>query len=117
MTFDYLYTVQATGQVDIEDIGNVCLSAINTAIFQEYILIIRTELGRSKIIQYGPRYIDHNLTPLSVTYTYNDIEFSMSKLERTIDNFLNNPKHMISQVEQITLDEAREKIKDLVSFL
>lgn len=116
MQFEYLYQISAMGNIDIEDIGNVCLSATNT-LYQEYILIIFTEQGKSKIISYGPRFVDLKIAPSSVSYTYNEIDFKQSKLIRVIEQFLNNPKHMISQVQEITLEEAKDKIKDLVEYL
>ena len=117
MQFDYLYTAQATGSIDIENIGEVCISAINTFMLQEYILIIHTEEGVSKIIQYGPKYIELEAAPTSVKYTYDEITFNQSKLINIIDRFINNPKFGISQVNIIELEEAVDKIKDLVEFL
>ena len=117
MQFEYLYTTQAMGTFDVDNIGEVCISAINTFMLQEYILIIHTEEGRSKIIQYGPRFIELDAPPLSVTYTYDEIDYNQNKLVRIIDRFINNPKYCISQVVLIDYEEAIEKIKDLVEYL
>ena len=117
MQFDYLYEVQATGSVEIEDIGNVVLSAVNVLLGQEYFLIIQTEYGKTKIIEYGPIFVDMESEPNFVSCYYSCIDFSHSKLSTTIDKFLNNPKRLISQVQIIELDEARERIKDVMTFL
>jgi hypothetical protein len=117
MQFEYLYTTQAMGTIDIENIGEVCISGVNAFIAQEYILIIKTEEGKSKIIQYGPRFIDLEIAPVNVSYTYNEIDYNQRKLITIIDKFINNPKFGISQVQLIELEEAVDRIKDLREFL
>lgn len=119
MQFEYLYTTQATGFIDIEDIGNVCISAVNTFLFQEYILIVRTEYGKTKVIQYGPKFIDDDNTvvPSFVSCTYVEFDFNSGKIKGIIDKFLNNPKNGISQVTEIDLEDASRQIRNLVEFL
>ena len=117
MTFEYLYTTQSMDSIDVENVGEVCISAINTYLLQEYVLIIRTDEGRSKIIQYGPKFIELDAPPTSVSYTYEEFDFNQRKLINIIDRFINNPKFGISQVFIIEYEEAIEKIKDLVEYL
>ena len=116
MQFDYFYTMQATGSVNVEDIGNVTLHAFND-FYQQYFLIIQTEMGRTKIIQYGPIYVEIEEPPSQINYTFTEFEYSESKICKVIDKFLNNAKAMISQVNIIEQEEAIDKIKDLVNFL
>lgn len=116
MQFDYFYMMQPTGSINIEDIGNITLHAFND-FYQQYFLIIQTEMGRTKIIQYGPIYVEIKEPPSQINYTYTEFEFSESKISKIIDKFLNNGKAMISQVNIIEQDEAIDKIKDLVKFL
>lgn len=118
MQFKYLYEIQATGFIDIENLGEICLSAINTLLHQEYILIIHTELGKSKILQYGPIFIDMEDTPLSnISVNYSEIDYNSSKLEKIIDRFINNPKYLVSQVVEIDLETAKSKIRNLGDFI
>ena len=116
MKFDYLYIAQSEGSIDIEDVGNVCISATNT-LFQEYFLVIQTMYGRTKIIQYGPVFVDIDDVPSFVSYTYTEIDYSQGKISNIIEKFLNNPKYNISQVTLIELEDARERITDLMEFL
>ena len=116
MQFDYLYQMQPTGALEVDDIGNCCVSA-TTATYTEYILIIKTEGGRTKIIQYGPRYIDvDTVLPSEVSYTYSEFDFNEGKIRRIIDTWLNS-KTLAQQAVLITIEEAKERIKDLVNFL
>lgn len=117
MQFKYLYHVEATGFINIQNIGEVCLSAINTVLYQEYILIIHTEYGRSKVVQYGPILIDCEKPLSNVNCSYQEFDYSSSKLEKIIDNFINNTKCLISQVTEIDLEEAKSKIKNLGDFI
>ena len=117
MQFDYLYMMQATGSLNIEDIGNVTLHAFND-FYKQYFLIIQTQLGRTKIVEYGPIFVNEvEEPPNQIIYTYNEFEYSESKICKAIDKFLNNAKAMITQVNIIEKDEAVDKIKDLVNFL
>ena len=116
MQFDYLYQMQATGFLEVDDIGNCCISA-TTMLYTEHIMIVKTEGGRTKIIQYGPRYIDNDLIlPNNVDYTYSEFDFNEGKIKRIIDNWLNS-KTLAQQAVLITIEEAIERIKNLVDFL
>lgn len=120
MQFEYLYEVKATGSIEIDDIGNVALEAINTTLYQEYFLIIKTELGVTKVIEYGPVYIDElrsTNNPPCIDYTYNEFQYSTSKLKGIIEKFLTNPKRCISQVNVVDIEYAKENIINLVRLL
>ena len=116
MNFDYLYELKANGQISIENIGEVCLT-INDILGAEYILIIHTEYGQCKVLEYGPIFISNgeplgNLYSSLLTFQYNQ-----GKLITIINKFLNKPKAKITQATEISLEEAKEKIKNMVDFL
>lgn len=116
-TYSYLYEMIATGFIDIENIGEVCLSITNNFL-QEKILIIHTEYGKTKVIQYGPVYIDQDtVVPTNVSYTYTEFDFNQRKLDNIIDKFINDPKFGTKQCVEIDLDTAKERIIDLREFL
>lgn len=117
MTFEYLYTTTAMGTLEIEDTGNVTINAVNSNLYKEYFLIIRTEYGRTKVIEYGPAFIDMNAIPTTVSYTYNDFDYSESKIHRLIENFLINPKYGIDQAQVVEFDDVKNRLKDLKEFL
>ena len=117
MQFEYLYEVKANGVIDIDDIGNTVLSTVNVLTAEEYILVISTEYGRTKTLQYGPLFVDMEGTPLEVSCYYSEFDYSMYKIEKLIDKFLNNPKRNISQVIEKDIDYAKERIKDMRTFI
>lgn len=107
MTFEYLQRVVVDAQIDIENIGECVLLGRND-VGEEFYLIIKTELGWTELLEYGPCVPDLELLPYTYTITYNRIEYNQTKIERIIDKFLNNPKRMISQAEVVQLENIRE---------
>lgn len=115
MKFEYCYTTQATADIEIEDIGTFALCA--TTMFEEYYLIVQTTYGITKVIQYGPKQIDLNELPPRVFYSYNKFDYSQQKICKIIDDFINNEKRDIIQVNLLDIEECKSKIKNLVDEL
>lgn len=113
MQYDYLATVQYTGSINIENIGNCCLQALND-FGRMWILSITTNDGITEIIEYGPIQVDIEKLDDEVYYTYRRIQFDMKKIDRIIDMFLNNGKRCISQVLEISFEEAKELIVSMI---
>ena len=117
MTFDYLQRVIVDGQLDVENIGQCTIQA-NSDLGEEYYLIIRTSLGFTELLEYGPCVPDF-LPQLQANYqiNYSRIEYNQGKIERAIDRFLNNPKRMITQAKIIELEDIREFLVNPVDFM
>lgn len=112
--YKYLYEVTATGFVDVEDPCNVCLCATNN-LFQEYVLIIKTEMGKTQLLQYGPNIIDIDKPATNVVCEYREFDVSDYKIDSAIEKFL--AKSFATQVIEITLEEARDKVRDMRCFI
>lgn len=104
MTFEYLQRVIVDAQLDVENIGECVISGRND-IGEEFYLIIKTELGWTEVLEYGPCVPDLELLPYNYNISYNRFEFNQGKLERIIDKFLNNPKRFISQAQVVELQD------------
>ena len=116
MNFEYLITTKKEQSIDIKNIGTCALDAYNDLGF-EYLLIIKTREGLTEIIEYGPLIPDLEYLPANVSYTYNRIDFSESKIIKRINKFLVEGCRGITQVFEIELEEAKEKIRNLVDFV
>lgn len=116
MQFDYMYTMTAEDSVEIEDVGNFCLSVIND-VYREWIMICSTEFGITKWLQAGPFRIDFDELDDRVMYTYQQMEYNQTKMCRIIDSFINDPKKTTTQVTVLEESEAKSRIKDLVSYI
>ena len=104
MTFEYLQRVVVESELEVENIGQCAILGRND-IGEENYLLIRTEMGYTETILYGPVVPDISILPLNVSMTYSRFEYNESKIERLIDRFLNDPKRGISQAEVVDKDE------------
>ena len=116
MNFEYCYLVEAEGNIEIEDIGNVCLRAYNDRA-QEYYLLIKNDLGNTQVIEYGPIISDLDSLPRYVKYTYQEVDFSERKMYNIISSFLNDSSKAITQVEIIDESVLRGAIKNMITYV
>lgn len=111
--FEYLYTVRAEDSIEIEDIGNCCIKVFNDIGYYWY-LIIETSLGDSYIKIFGPFNTDiKNYFIHGFNFNFSKIDYTERKLEKIIDNFINDPKKMVSQVVEITSEEAYNELLNI----
>lgn len=107
MTFDYLERVVVEGQLDVENIGD-CVIRANNDLAEEFYLVIKTELGWTEILDYGPIVPDLPILPMNYQIKYSKIEYNQGKIERAIDKFLNDAKRGITQAAVTSIDAVRE---------
>ena len=72
---------------------------------------------KTKIIKYGPVFVDNVQPPTDVSYTFTEIDFSDYKIDKTIEKFINDPKFRTTQVTIIDREDALDRITDLKEFL
>lgn len=118
MRFEYCYMTQATGQIDVEDIGNVTIQGFSD-LGKQYLLSIHTELGDTKILEIGPLPIDCSLPkelyPNRIGITYDRIEYKESKICNRIEKFLSNP--LVTQVLVVEFNDVKDNFINLVDLL
>ena len=107
MTFEYLERVVVEAQIDIDNIGDFNLLCRND-VGDEFYMIVRTELGWTQLLEYGPYTPDLAQLPLNYNIKYSRFEYNQGKLERAIDKFLNDPKRMISQAQLVEIENIRD---------
>lgn len=116
MQYEYLATVQFTGTIDIDNIGNTCIEALND-FGRMWLLCIKTDEGQTEVVEYGPIQVDIEQLDENVYYSYNRFQFNSTKIDRIIESFLNNPKRAISQANEITIDDIRSRIVSMIDRL
>ena len=114
MTFEYLQRVIVDAQIDVENIGDCVLLGRND-LGEEFYLIIRSDMGWTEQINFGPVTPEVDILPFNINLTYARFEFNQAKLMRAIDKFLNDPKKMITQADVIEFDAIQEHIQDAIS--
>ena len=110
--FEYVYVKQSMDSLDIDDIGNCYLETCNDT-GECFYLAIRTSLGFSRVVEYGP-YADGIRLP-SVSAVFNQFEYNEKKLNKIIYLFLNNPGRQITQARELTEEEYRDIITHLLN--
>lgn len=114
-SYPYLYTTEATGQLDINDRGNCCISVMDN-LYRESILVVKTDLGQTKVLQWGPMLVDSDTPSAKMSCTYQHFDYDDYKIDKIIDKFLNGVT-LCSQAQEITLEEGLGRMRDLVTFL
>ena len=109
--FEYFYSTQPMDSIDVDDIGNVCLEALND-IGESYYLLIKTKMGDTKVVEYGPDFDVRT----SLTYTYDSFKYSESKLIKRIESFINHPKRNITQVRETEVNDIVDNLVPPISF-
>lgn len=112
MFFQYLKTETYMDSIDLEDIGNCCL-VINNDECEEWYLKIKTSLGWSECIIFGPLTIDDDGLGYNFYYSYNKFEYNEKRLYKTINDFINNPKKQITQARIIEENDFNTKLNKI----
>lgn len=115
-TFEYFYSREAIGNLDVEDIGNCSIEA-NDDLGNFYYMVIDTNLGFTRIFEYGPCNSDFNELPKAVGCTFNRIEFNEKQIQKRIYSFLNAPHRNITQAQLVDRDYALDGCKDIIEYM
>ena len=108
--FEYLYELKPQEELEIDDIGNCCIHVLND-IGYEWYMIIETDLGESYIKTFGPFHVDmSNYFGNGFNFNFIKRNYKESVLCNMIDNFINDPKKLITQALVCEKDEAYEKL-------
>ena len=116
MQFNYLYVQEATGSIDIDDIGNFAISVTND-MYKEWIMLVNTVYGITEVVQYGPHSIDFDELEDKVTCNYQRFDYNEQRICKLVDTYINDTQKLITQVSVISFTEAKERIKNIVDYL
>lgn len=116
MKFSYRKVQTSTAEVDIEDIGNFALEAF-TDTGECYILIVDTIIGKSRVFTYGPFIPEENVTNGKLEACIEYYPFSPFKLQRQVNNVINNSRANITQVMLVSREDALKLCNNLVDIM
>lgn len=111
MTFEYLQRIIVDAQLDVDNIGE-CVILGRNDLGEEFYLIIKTDMGWTEQINFGPVTPEVDILPFNISLTYARFEFNQTKLMRAIDKFLNDPKKMITQADVIEIGAIQGSIQE-----
>lgn len=113
--FDYFYTKTAFGQLQVDDIGDCCIQANNDeGLF--YYLLIESNMGWVKILEYGPAAPDFDELPKAVTCNFNRIEYNEKQINKRIEEFLNNRYRNITQAQLVDREVLFADCKSILDY-
>ena len=116
MNFQYFTTKVINAELEVDDIGSCAIKGFND-LGAEYILIIETQLGVSRILTAGPVQPDFDLLPDATDIQFQREEFNERKIGKIISGFLNNSKAQITQAFQCDKQEALDDCRDLIGYM
>lgn len=116
MIFEYDQQPIFMKNIQVEDIGNVALRCTNEK-GKEYYIIVKTYLGKTALLKFGPVYSDINVLVENMDLSFKKFDFKEYTIEREIDKFINDSKAVINTVELISENEALATMPTAESFL
>lgn len=114
MKFKYEEHITSLSEIDIPDIGN-CAIVATTLLSYEYVLVIETRLGYSRIFKCGPIVHDTDKLPNKLQYSYEYYEYSQSKIKTTINKFLHDQG--VVKARLCTKSEALSNCYDIIEYM
>lgn len=116
ISFPYFIKSDAQAELLVEDIGNFAIKAFNDR-GCEFIIIIETKLGNTRVFTFGPVIPDLDLLPQRCGCEIEKFNFNNGKIMKTIRSFLNDPYNKITQAFEVTKEEALEDCRNLVQVM
>jgi hypothetical protein len=103
--------------IEIEETGNFALEAINEEEGFYFYLLIKTSLGTTTAVSYGPVVPD--FTRIADGYKAELVRFSYKeeKLNKFISKWLNDREKHITAAKIINQEDAMNEFRDLKSYI
>lgn len=104
-TFEYSFSMVAENAFTIEDTGNCAILAAND-LNHIYVLLIKTEDGITSTLEYGPRLPDIEEPTPRCSWVTTRFDYNEKKISNCIKKFIENPQHVINDVQVIDYREG-----------
>lgn len=114
-TFNFNSTVTYNDSIDVEDIQNCCLEAVDSE-GMVYYYLVSTDLGVSNSVMAGPYFVEINDTASKCTLSFSEYDASEYATKKEIKTFLSPKKGKIVEVKTITKAEAVSMIKSITAI-
>ena len=116
-TFEYLPTQVFVEQINIKNVGN-CIIEGRTENDTFFYLAIFTELGVSRVCEFGPCVDCLQYEVKGFNFRYYKTDYSDSKCVSAISKFLQSNSYNIKEAKEITFEELQKYcIIDIMRFI
>ena len=116
MEFEFDKQLEAQNSIEIENIGDFGLEAVDEEGFRYY-LAIKTIFGKSIIAHCGPVMPDIDILPSGFSVGLNKMEYKEDKLEKFISIWLNDKYKKIKDASLISFEDAVDEFRDPTDYL
>lgn len=106
-----------TAELEIDDIGNVCVRATNEEKGEDYYINVQSLSGFAYIFKLGPVCPDIEVALDGLEISYKQIKFSDKTISKEISLYINDPKKGISIAEIVDFQEALNAIPTKEMFV
>lgn len=107
----------AQSLVDIPDVGDFALEAYNEKEGYFFYLMIKTSLGISSVVSYGPVVPQVALLPKNYSVNYFRVEYKEKKIISAISKWINDRDKGITEAKLIDEKTFFEEFRDIKSYL
>lgn len=111
-SYQYMPTTEYLDQLNIDNIGECCISA-NTDLGEFYYLWITTNFGMTKILEYGPEM--DGITPTFCNCNFMMFQYSEMKIDKRIAKFVSRPG--LTQIQLVDPNEIGDRLVNLMEFM
>ena len=116
-TFDFANEWTPTNSVEIPDMGNFYLEAIDEENTEYYYLMVKTTLGTASIMWYGPLVPDVTLLPSGYEAKFERMPFNQEKIKGWISKWLNDRTKKITAAYIIDDQKFYQNFRDLQEYM
>ena len=100
--------------IDIPQLGNFALEAIDEENGFYYYFLMKTSLGTSVVFNFGPIIPDFDNLPDTYNVTYQKLSFNDKKMKLFVSKWLNDSKKKITAANLITQEELYRDLKPYI---
>lgn len=115
MIFEYSAQRTFNDSIDVVDIGNTALRCTNVK-FDDYYIILKTVMGKTSIIKFGPVCPDIEVLINDFSVTYKKMDYKEASISKEIDKFINDFRKEINSIEEITEYEAWQQFPQVQQY-
>ena len=112
MIFEYSVQKTFTESVDVVDAGNTALKCTSKNGF-EYWVIVKTVMGKTHIIKFGPICQDIPILLEDFAVSYKKLDYKEGAIYKEIDKYINDFRKEVTQVEEATEYEAWQNFPEI----
>ena len=116
-TFEFANEWVPTNSIDIPEIGNFYLEAIDEENLMYYYLMIKSSLGTASVMSYGPVVPDVQLLPDKYQVSFERLSFNDKKIAGLISEWLNDKSKGITAAYIIDQNKFFDNYRDLKEYM